>query len=207
MVRIIATLRAINDNDWVYTSDEFCKDVNWFLHFASASNGVLLYNPDKPVFQCECDSSLEAAGGFMTPYYYNWVYTDQHRQAFPSIHELEAINLLITYKTFAKYIPDDNALVIIFTDNIASSYALETGRTKDTTLASCARELWLLAARRSHTISIRHKPGVQLEFVDALSRMHSSHSKTFLVKDLVSKYNLIHVPPVLNQCKFFTAFL
>lgn len=207
IVRIIATLRSMKDEGWILTSHEFCKDIQWFLHFASASNGVLLYNPTRDIFECECDSSLSAAGGLMSPYFYAWRYNDQHRQNFPSIHELEAINLLISYRTFAPFIQSDNALVIIYTDNIASSYALETGRTKDPTLASCARELWLLAARRLHQISVKHKPGRQLEFVDALSRMHSDHIKSELVETIVARDRLCSVPPDLHDCKFFNPFL
>lgn len=207
ITRIIATLRCVGEDGWTFTSEEFTKDIQWFLHFASASNGVLLYNPQRDLFECECDSSLFAGGGAFQQFYYTWSYTPKHRQLFPSIHELEAVNLLITYKTFSPHIKSDNALVIIHTDNIASSYALESGRTKDSTLASCARELWLLAAQRSHHISIRHKPGASLEFVDALSRMLKDTSKAALVKEKVLRNSLVLLPPMLDSYKFFSSFL
>lgn len=191
IVRIIATLRSITDDGWIVTSDEFCKDIQWFLPFASVSNGVLLYIPNREVFECECDSYLTAGGSLMSPYYYVWPHNDQHRQLYPAIHKLEAINLLITYRTFAPFISSDNACVIIYTDNIASSYVLEMGRTKDSTLASCARELWLMVAKRLHQISVRHKPGIQIQFVDALSRMHSDPLKAEIIHRTVNHNHLV----------------
>ena len=81
--------------------------------------------------------------------------------AFPAIHEIEAINILISVRHL---VPTNSAgiMVLVNTDNAASAATLSSGCTVDPTLGACTRELWLLAA----LIKIRHKPGVQLQFTD-----------------------------------------
>ena len=57
------------------------------------------------------------------------------------------------------------------TDNMTSQQVLETGSGRDPILCACAREIWLFAACNSTTVIICHKPGKELVFADALSRM------------------------------------
>lgn len=207
VTRILATLWAMKDSDWVSISDDFRKDIHWFLCYANTSNGILLYTPVTDIFEIECDSSLVAGGGCFNTLCYTWPYPLQHIQRFSNIHKLEAVNLLISYKTFAPFFVSDNALIIIHTDNMASSYALETGRTKDSTLAACSRELWLLAAKNSHQISIRHKPGSTLQLADALSRISLDPSKAAFVQHLVSSQHVSFIKPVLDDYQFFNTFI
>lgn len=113
VTRILSTLRAMSDDSWVSISDEFRKDVFWFLSYATSSNGVLLYTPHRDVFEIECDSSLAAGGGCFGKASYIWPYPKHHTDRFPNIHELEAVNLLVSYKTFSSHIPSSNALIVI----------------------------------------------------------------------------------------------
>lgn len=207
VTRILATLRAMNDNTWVSISEEFRKDIYWFLCYAKSSNGILLYTPAKDTFEIECDSSLMAGGGCANMKCYSWIYPQQHMDRFPNIHELEAVNLLVSYKTFTPFFHSNNALIIIYTDNMASSYALESGRTKDSTLAACARELWLLAAKNSHQITIRHKPGSELQLADALSRISIDPSKAAFVHHLAAMQHISFVKPALHEYQFFNQFV
>ena len=76
----------------------------------------------------------------------------------------------------ATTIPTNSAgiVVLVNTDNATSTTALSLGRGVDATLGAYAREIWLLAALGSFEIEVRHKPGTQLQFADALIRAHSS---------------------------------
>ena len=93
--------------------------------------------------------------------------------AFLAIHELEAVNLLVAVRHL---VPTNSAgiVVLVNTDNAASAAALSSGRAVDATFGACVREIWLLAAIGSYDIEVRHKPGAQLQFADALSRAHCS---------------------------------
>lgn len=171
--RVLATLRALENRTWTTIDSDFKKDVRWFQLYARTGNGINLYTPSLPPVSIECDSSLSGGGGNTTTHAYSWIYTTSHIQSFKTIHQLEAVNLLIAYRTLAHVTNHDPRAVTIFTDNISSSYALMSGKTRDPVLASCARELWLEAARYGDRITIEHKPG---HLIPAPTRQHMSEN-------------------------------
>lgn len=201
--RILATLRQMKDRNWTTIKDDVKADLKWFYNFAAISNGVYYYSPPRVEIPLECDSSLYAGGGVGVGRYYTLNYTDAHRQTYPSIVHLEAINLLVLYRTMADFISDPATLVVIYTDNLGLRYALETGKTKDGILASCAREMWLMAAAHNHQVTIRHKPGTDLVLADALSRQAKDPQKAALAKALVLRDSLINVTLKVNDYVFF----
>lgn len=177
-------------------------DIKWFLQFATASNGVRLITPPSQHFDIECDSSMEGGGGVALNLCYAWKYPTDIMQRFSTIHELEALNLVIAYKTFAPYLTT-NSTVIIHTDNQASSFSLQTGKTRDRTLGACARELWLAAALAQHDIDIRHKAGIDIPAADALSRMYTDPLKAAFVDKAIVDLKLRKIDPNLSDLKFF----
>lgn len=116
---------------------------------------------------------------------------------------LEAINLLIAYRTLCPPSGTAGKCVVIATDNLASRFALATGRTKDPVLGLCARELWLEAARADHDIEIIHKEGTAIPLADALSRFHSDPAKAALARTLAADLDLTELSPVLTDYVFF----
>lgn len=203
MSRVLAALRAMGDRDWTTLSDDFRLDVKWFITFAKLSNGVSLFNPAKTQAEIECDSSLTGGGGVAGTWCYTWQYSTAHMNKFKNIHDLEAINTVVAFRTLAPKLAPPGSHVIIQTDNSSSAYALETGRTKDLTLAACAREIWLIAALHDHTVSITHKPGVLIPLSDALSRLHEDPNKAAYAKDRINREHLNLIPPVLDNYTFF----
>lgn len=201
--RILATLRAMKDGDLVTLSVPFQADVRWFVEYASLSNGLYLLTPTRPCFEIFCDSSLYGGGGVSGNYCYSWIYTPSHMRKYKDIHHLEAINIIVAYQTLAPLYNQSPADVVIKTDNIASSFALSTGKTKDTVLGACARQIWLFAASNCHEIYIEHIPGESIPLADALSRMSRDASKAQSVNDAVNVLNLVVLPPVLNNYVFF----
>lgn len=207
IARILDTLRRMEDRVWTTINTDFLKDVQWFTQYAQQANGVYFYEPNRPEFAFECDSLLHGGGGAAANLVYTWTYSNNHKALFPAIHELEAVNLLVAYATFAHLFPDHHAHVIGFTDNEASAHALQSGRSKDKTLAACSRELWLIAAKHDHQLSIIHKPGKDIPLVDALSRMMFDQPKSAYVQKTISDHNLLLVPPVINDYVFFSNFI
>lgn len=82
-----------------------------------------------------------------------------------------------------------------------------TGRTRDSVLASCARELWLEAAKHGDRITIEHKPGHSIPLADALSRMADNPEKAAYARDCIARNNLILISPVTDNCNFFDSHL
>lgn len=202
MARILATLRDMKDRQWTTITDSFKVDIRWFCQYAAQGNGIFLC-AQCDQFHLECDSSLHGAGGNSSKEYYFWSHSTDHKEKFPHIYQLEAVNVVVAYKTLAIFYPTTPTHVTIWTDNITSSFALETGRTKDEVLGLCAHELWLDASKRNHTIEIKHKRGTLLPLADALSRLSQDHAKAALANEIVARRDLQFVPPHVNDYKFF----
>lgn len=207
MTRILAALRALDTKKWITLNSDFKLDLRWFLCYAELANGRFYYTPNRRQCELECDSSLLGGGGVAGRYYYSWLYAGDHTATYPHIHHLEAINLIVAYRTLAPLVAKPGDLVVISTDNISSSQALETGRTRDHVFAKCSRELWLLAGIHNHIITIRHKHGALIPLADALSRCHHDHAKDAYVRTVVARDDLIAVSPSLEGYRFFTADL
>lgn len=203
MSRVLAALRAMGDREWTTLSDEFRLDVRWFIMYAKQGNGVSLISTVRSEVQIECDSSLSGGGGVGEHFCYTWKYPNKLVTDYPNIHELEAINLTVAYKTLAPKMANPGQKIIIWTDNSSSAFALETGRTKDTTLAACARELWLQAAINDQVLEIRHKPGAEIPLSDALSRMHEDQVKRSYALARIRRESLHLVHPSTSNCCFF----
>ena len=188
MARILSSLRAAPQTGRVKLDEEARRDIHWFVRYAEASNGRLLLRPTLDQFPIECDACLEGGGGFSRDQYYSvrfpleWILTHH-------ISRLEALNIIIAVKSL---IPDDlhSTEVVIKTDNIAAAYSLTTGKAKDPVIASCAMELWLIAATRQLTITVVHVPGESLVLADALSRRHKSPDFEAYIEQTVNTMNL-----------------
>lgn len=202
LARILLTLSNMKDGAWTTLSTQFKADIKWFFHYAESANGIFLCPPILPLIEIECDSSLKAAGGVADGVYYTWIYTQKHRNNYPQIYQLEVANILVAYKTLAPVFNKSAAHVIVWTDNITSSFALQTGKTKDPLLASCSRELWLQAAIYNHQIEIKHKSGALLQLADALSRMHNDKEKAALAHSIIARSNLKPVSPIYRDTNF-----
>ena len=61
------------------------------------------------------------------------------------------------------------------------------------TLAACTCEIWLVAALRSFTLTVRHKPGANLIFANALSRTHASPAALDFVTKYCASHNITRV--------------
>lgn len=203
LARMLGTLRALGDRKWTTIDDEFIKDVKWFHQYATSSNGVTLYTPTLPTVIIECDASLEGAGGNTSTHCYTWKYSPKYKEQFQVIHQMEAINTLVAYRTLAHCNNKGPIRALILTDNMSSSQALMSGRTKDKVLASCAREFWLEAAKNGDTIDIEHRPGTSIPLADALSRMASDPQKADYVHAAVAQNHLCFLDPVINNYVFF----
>lgn len=207
MSRVLAALRAMQDREWTTISDDFRLDVKWFISYAKCANGVSLITVDRYQAEIECDSSLTGGGGVGASWCYIWKYSSSHVTKFKKIHELEAINIIVAFRTLADKVAPPGAHIVIRTDNLSSAFALETGKTKDSTLGACARELWLLAAINDQTVSICHKAGVLIPLSDALSRFHDDPAKAAYARARINRENLHLTPPVVKNYVFFNPAL
>lgn len=205
--RLLGLLRGMSDRAWTTLSHEAKLDIWWFIRYASSGNGLSLLTPNSDYLFIECDACLTGGGANSATCFYKWRFSKRLLRRFNNIHALEALNLLVAYKTLAPSSHHTKLTVILLTDNIASSYALSSGKTKDPDLGACARQLWLEAAIRDQCFVIRHKPGTQIPLADALSRYHQDSSKAQFVASETLSRGLTELKPVLNGYSFFSTNL
>lgn len=203
---MLATLRTLTDSSWFTISEEAILIIEWFTQYASTGNGISLFSPDSDYLYIKCDASLTGAGANFEQDYYIWKFDPKHVLKYPSIHMLEAINLLVSYKTLAPTSHPRKLTVVLLTDNIASFYALTSEKTKDPVPGACACQMWLEAARCKQHFIIQHKPGSDIPLADALSRYHDDPAKARLADQEVVKQGLNFVHPVLHGYTFFYTF-
>lgn len=75
------------------------RKFKWFATYAEAANGILMFPTSLPTVSIECDSSLKGAGGHDHVNCYTWAYAPKHRKVFPDIVHLEAINVVVAFRT------------------------------------------------------------------------------------------------------------
>lgn len=202
--RLLSTLRNIGRQNWTTLTKDCKADILWFHKYASRANGVTLFADVHDYVIFECDACLSGAGGNSSTHYYSWCYSEEHRRRYNTIHQLEALNILVALKTLAPYARLNNRAVLIYTDNISASFALTSGKTKDPVLGACAREIWLEGAVRDIDIHIVHKHGVDIPLADALSRAAAEPDKKAYAQAEVERRGLSQVPPNINGYQFFS---
>ena len=78
------------------------------------------------------------------------------------------LNIMVALKVWANQW--SNKKLRIKCDNMAVVEVLTSGKTKDSILATCARNVWLLCAIFNISIHIEHIPGKQNVIADLLCR-------------------------------------
>lgn len=200
--RILAALRNTPFTGQHPVPSPLRQDVNWFLQYATSSNGIFLLPPKlKSHWVIECDSSLRGGGAHSPSKFFAEPYppslTDKH---LPIAH-LESLNLL---HAFFHLLPPDphNYTIIINTDNLPSQQTLMSGKGRDPLIAAVGRHLWLLGALHSTDLRVVHKPGSELILADQLSRFHKEETKAKALRTCKDKalqrISIVHSLDFLN---------
>ena len=79
--------------------------------------------------------------------------------------------------------------MLIFCDNAASVAAMNSGRASDPLIRAALRECWWLTAVNDIQLVVRHKPGVQMEVADLLSRAMTSDKAAEKLEAFASSTN------------------
>ena len=193
MGRILQSLRRTPKIGSISITDDVRADINWFLQYAHATNGIFMIEPNISVFEIQCDACPRGAGGFSAEHYYSLQFPTDITDSY-HINQLEAANIVIAVKSL---IPQNvtNKELRITTDNMVAMHTLNSGCTRDPFLSACARELWLIAAIHQLRIVENHAPGATLLLADALSRWHDSVDHVPIANHFIRTLNLQPVTP------------
>ena len=190
--RILSELRLAPTSGYHEFSKNLLKDISWFCNSARRYNGArLLPTKEKTTWLIECDSTLQGGGAYSQEKYYHQKYNKDLTDKSLHITHLEALNLLHALKYLLLNDPQ-NYKITVNTDNKTYQQVLSSGKGRDKFLTSCARQIWLIAALNSTTVTIQHKPGHLLVLADALSRYNDSPTHKSKADSLCKDLSLIH---------------
>ena len=150
--RMLQVLRSHHNSHRFTLTPEFFQDLCWFNTFLDQYNGVTYFDNKTPH---HLDASLLGMGATFA----NMVYTlpiPQHCQHL-HITQLEMLNVVVALKVWGSIWSDK--VIDIKCDNLAVVEVLTSGKTKDTFLATCARNIWLICAIFNIQIRVWHIPG------------------------------------------------
>ena len=177
-------LRQNHDSRKILINQNFRKDLAWFDTFLEQYNGITFYEQPKPDYQVALDACLTGMGG----HFGSMVYTLDIPFGYNNYHiaHLEILNIVVAAKIWANHWA--NKSVNILCDNEAVVEGLKTGKARDMQLATCARNIWLIAAMFNINFTFSHIPGKSNVVADLLSRWNKTSQNFEKLKELVPNY-------------------
>ena len=171
--RLLDLLREATNKQSVVISEKARADAWWCASFLHAFNGVTLAKPDAAEVVAFVDSCLVGAGGACRGYgYYSIAYPDSITSGGLSISSLECFSVLLPLRIWVR--AWSGLHVLLYCDNAATVSALESGRAQDPLIRGSLREVWWLSAVWDVQLTVRHRPGAEMEEADLLSRADTS---------------------------------
>ena len=145
------------------------QDLSWFVQFLSKPNGKIMFDDARVKLDVFVDPSLSGMGLYWDENVYA---VSRHFLATQglSITQLELLNVLIAFRTFARFWTGQ--WVKFHIDNKAVVFALNNGRIKDNYMQQVARSIWLLLATHDIKLECTHIPGKDNIKADILSRVY-----------------------------------
>ena len=152
--RMLEFLRLMGTNKMATLTCSFFRDLNWFCTFLKQFNGVVYYDPRSIQAELHLDACLTGMGGIFENQCHALPIPKNFNQY--SIVHLEMLNIVVALKIWAAQWCYKK--LRIKCDNMAVVGVLTFGKTKDSILATCARNVWLLSAMFNISIHIEHIP-------------------------------------------------
>ena len=153
----------------------FKQDLSFFTTMWPDFNGIKII--DKDNVQCQGDLELDACltgcGAFTGSHYYSEHFPAGVLSGSHPIAHLELLNVVVAVKTWAEQWRGQR--VQIHCDNTNACLAIQSGRSRDSFVQKCIRELFVICTRCDIELRAVHRPGAQLQRADALSRAPTSN--------------------------------
>ena len=160
--RMLQQLRDNFDKNTIKVTSDFTKDLIWFKTFLASYNGVTFYDVRPLQDQIHLDACLTGLGGAFT----NMVYFIPIPKDYLgyNIAHLEMINVVVAFKVWGQCWA--NKRIKIHCDNKAVVDILTYGRARDSVMATCARNIWLLTALYNISLMVVHIEGQKNSVAD-----------------------------------------
>ena len=116
------------------------------------------------------DSCLQRCGGICGEQYFHTEFLNVIRDRHSEIHKLEFLAVLVGARILGYMFK--GLKIQIYSDNRSVVNVINSSRTRDPFMATCLRELWLVAANNEFELRAVHIPGEDNRVADWLSRWH-----------------------------------
>lgn len=149
MARILESLSHAPNIGRIPISPGFKADTRWFMAFAAQANCKRLLAPNLPTVVLVLTPT--ALGGYSSTLNTHLETQAHDHQYTPK--QLVAINVIMCIKAI---IPAGSppSLIEVINDNTSVTHALNSGKSKDRTIAACSREIFLFAATKQHVVHL-----------------------------------------------------
>ena len=118
------------------------------------------------------DSTLSGCGGLTDAEFFHTTFPEHIIAEKCSINALEILAVTVAVRLWGNLYAGKK--VLIYCDNEQAVVAINTGKTRDTFVGSCVRQLWLETSLYGFQLKAVHLPGVENRLADSLSRWHLS---------------------------------
>ena len=165
--RLLNNLRQATGR--IILNAEMKQDLSWFVQFLSKANGKIIFDDARVKLDVFVDASLSGMGLYWDENVYA---VSRHMLVTQglSITQLELLNVLIAFRTFARFWTGQ--WVKFHIDKKAVVFALKNGRIKDSYMQQVARSVWLFLATYDIKLECTHIPGKNNVKADILSRVY-----------------------------------
>ena len=159
-----------------------------------------LENCSSPDEDLSIDSCLDGFGAISSNQFVHALFPSFSKENQLHINCLELLAIVIATKIWGHKIKGKQ--ILIFCDNEASVYVINSGSTKDTFMQNCLRELCYIEAIYQFEIKAKHIVGEENRLADYLSRwhIHNRYQNRFVSRVEFQNFEEIQVP---DSCYHF----
>ena len=179
----------MEDKNQIKITTEAKRDINWFTKFISIYNGVTFFYQKPIAHSIELDASLQGMGAWWGSEVYTLTIPLGYMNL--QIVHLEMLNILAALRVWQE--PWRNSKIAIACDNLAVVQVLNSGKTRDLTLAAIARNIQFQIATMNVDLKVTHIPGKVNVVADLLSRWNTRTNPNATLSQLLPSYQWVPV--------------
>ena len=196
---MLELLRAHFGQEKIQLTDDFHRDLNWFLKFLPTFNGVSFFKHISIQATIELDACLQGLGAVCNNQIYA-IKIPPNFQNYTIVH-LEMLNELVAVRLWRYYWKQKS--ILIKCDNQAVVSVLTSGRTQDRILAAIARNILLELAVCDIKLKVIHVLGKDNPIADLLSRWFITANPHQKFKNFLSCPEWLHPHPNITDISWF----
>ena len=177
--RLLEVLRSVawKSTTRIKLSADFHKEIRWWSLFMESFNGVAFIPSPiwlEPDVSVATDSCLDGCGGICDHQYFHTKFPEFILNQKLPIHQLEFLAVLLGARIWGHKF--SGLKIRIYCDNQAVVDVINSSKTKDSFMATCLRELWLVVSTNEFELRAVHLPGEDNRVADWLSRWHLGYT-------------------------------